>query len=102
MLKTTRAARLNRRRYLEIVKLLKEVIANEKAGLARRMKAADTLIAVYERHDRAQERKQAQRATGAATDPSEPQTETEPVETAEQAATRFLAQMAAKKGNTHE
>jgi hypothetical protein len=56
--KTVRTARLNRRRYLEITRLLKEVVGNEKAGLARRMKAAEMLLSVYDRHDKALDRKE--------------------------------------------
>jgi len=45
-------ARLNRRRYSEVVRLLKEVIGNPKAGLARRMRAAQMVIDIYDRHDK--------------------------------------------------
>jgi hypothetical protein len=76
-----RTARLNRRRYSEIVRLLKEVINNEKAGLARRMKAAETLLGVYDRHDRATERKEARRNAAdkgdtTLTSANDPETET--------------------------
>jgi hypothetical protein len=76
-----RTARLNRRRYSEIVRLLKEVINNEKAGLARRMKAAETLLGVYDRHDRAIERKEARRNAAekgntTLTSANDPETET--------------------------
>jgi len=45
-------ARLNRRRYSEVVRLLKEVIGNPKAGLARRMRAAQMVVDIYDRHDK--------------------------------------------------
>jgi hypothetical protein len=80
MLQTTRAARLNPRRYAEIVRLLKDTIKNEKAGLARRMRAAELLLGLYERHDRAQERKQVKNApAGDATPEPGKQDETAPV-----------------------
>jgi hypothetical protein len=56
--KTVRGARLNRRRYLEITRLLKEVIGNEKVGVERRMRAVEMLLGVYDRHDKALERKE--------------------------------------------
>jgi len=53
---------MNRKRYAEVIRLLKEVIGNERAGIARRMKAADMLLSVYDRHDRATERAERQAA----------------------------------------
>jgi ribosomal protein S20 len=90
-----RTARLNRRRYSEIVRLLKEVISNEKAGLARRVKAAETLLGVYDRHDRAVERKEARRNSaeqGSVVIPSPAEvTHAEP--SAEEDARAFIAKM---------
>jgi hypothetical protein len=45
-------ARLNRRRYREIVAALKELIADQKAPQQRRLHAIETLMEVYARHDR--------------------------------------------------
>jgi hypothetical protein len=52
-------ARLNRRRYLEISRMLKSAIADTKIGWARRLRAGQMLLDVYERHDRAVERREA-------------------------------------------
>jgi len=54
-------ARLNRRRYREIVSTLKELIDDKKAPAARRLRAIETLLEVYRRHDVNEERKEARK-----------------------------------------
>jgi hypothetical protein len=102
--KTLRSPRLSRRRYQEVTKLLKEVIANKSASVERRMRAADTLLAVYDRQDRAMERK-TKKDTSAITAEAEveagPQDFTEPEvknESTEDAAQRLLDRIAVRIG----
>ena len=47
-----RHARLNQRRYAEVVALLKSVIVNENTKLEQRLRATETLLGIYDRHDR--------------------------------------------------
>ena len=92
-------ARLNRRRYREVVSMLKEVIADPKATRKERLRAGETLLAIYERHDRTEEtkarRRVAEAVTGDAAQPSTP----EPVaaeQSAEEAARAFLDRLNSK------
>lgn len=77
-------ARLNRRRYAEMVKFLKDTIANEKAPTRMRMMATTKLDSIYERQEQMQEAEtirrerkeritaaQTAQATGAAIEPDE-------------------------------
>jgi hypothetical protein len=88
------SARLNRRRYREVVAMLKEVVSNPKATTKQRLQAGQTLLEVYARHDRTEAVKQVRRRAAEATsDPGaleQPETVTQPTETAEEAAQRFL------------
>lgn len=96
-------ARLNRRRYREIVATLKEVIADKKAPQQRRLRATETLLSVYERHDRNEERKAAQRRAADTTDvPTSTNAPVEIQETAEAAADRFLKSMQKESTSTNE
>lgn len=52
-------ARLNRRRYREAVTALKEIIGNPKTPAQRRLRAIETLLGIYDRHDRTEARKEA-------------------------------------------
>lgn len=93
-------ARLNRRRYREIVSALKEIISDKKTPQQRRLRATETLLGVYDRHDRQEERKAAERRAAETSNvPTPIQTVEETQETAEEAAARFLASMS-KKGST--
>jgi hypothetical protein len=67
--------RLNRRRYRESVTALKEIIADRDAPAARRLHAIDTLLGIYDRHDRTEARKESrtQAAEGAQSVPDAPQ-----------------------------
>lgn len=100
MKKETKKARLNQRRYAEIVKMLKSVISNPKATIDRRMRAGDTLLSLYERHDRANDRRE---RAAADAEPETPEvateTQAEPELSAEEAAQRFLASVRAKYGD---
>lgn len=81
-------ARLNRRRYREIVATLKEVIADRKAPQQRRLRAIEMLLAVYGKHDKQEERRLSRKQ------PTEPETQepsAEITETAEEAADRLIA-----------
>jgi hypothetical protein len=55
--------RLNRRRYAEVVRLLKEVIQNVNTTIDRRLRAADTLIGIYDRLDKSAARRDAARSS---------------------------------------
>jgi len=91
-------ARLNRRRYREIVATLKEVISDPKATRMQRLRATETLLGVYDRHDRQEERKAVQRrATAPQETPTPADTPEETQETAEKAAARFLESMKQKE-----
>jgi len=84
-------ARLNRRRYRDIVALLKELIADKKAPQQRRLKAAETLMEVYARHDRNEERKAAQkRAVDASQGGGQPEGSPEAQEPAQESVEEFL------------
>ena len=87
-------ARLNRRRYREVISLLKEVIADKKAPQQRRLRAAETLMDVYARHDRTEAAKEARRkAIGPSQAVEQPDTVPESQDEsaiAELAAQRFL------------
>lgn len=102
-------ARLNRRRYREIVAALKEVIADPKATRMQRLRAVDTLIGVYDRHDRTEaqkeQRRRAAEATEAAQGAGQPDTSSEPpasTETAEEAAARFLQGILRKEPSSEQ
>jgi len=95
--------RLNRRRFKEVVACLKQVIADEKAPQQRRLHAVELLLSVFDRHDKNEQRKDAQRRTTDAPDtpgqaqasPDTPDGQEEPRETVE----AFLARVA---GSTNE
>jgi hypothetical protein len=59
-------ARLNRRRYREVIAMLKEIISDKKAPAARRLRAGETLLEVYARHDRTEAQKEARKRAGKA------------------------------------
>lgn len=62
---TTGLRRLNRRRYRESVNVLKEIIADKKAPALRKLRAIDTLLGIYDRHDRTEQQKEARRELAA-------------------------------------
>lgn len=72
-------ARLNRRRYREVVGMLKEVIADPKATRKERLRAGETLLAIYERHDRSEDSKARKRNAEAAGKGTAPQEDPETV-----------------------
>ena len=97
-------ARLNRRRYREIVATLKEVIEDKKAPQQRRLRAVETLMEVYARHDRTEAAREARkRSTEGAQEPEQPG-EPEPVshEAALREAQAFLARIGGEKTNATE
>ena len=57
----TGVRRLNRRRYKESVTALKEIIADKKTPPARRLHAIETLLGIFDRHDRTEAQKEARR-----------------------------------------
>ena len=94
-------ARLNRRRYREAVSALKEIIANQKTPAQRRLRAVETLLSIYDRHDRSEERKESRKRSEAQTEAgaeAEAATTMKP-ETAEGAAARFIDEMRQKGRN---
>lgn len=92
-------ARLNRRRYREIVSALKELIADKKAPAARRLRAVETLMEVYRRHDATEAAKEAKRRQSSADSTPVSSTATEhpapATESATEAAQRFLREVEA-------
>jgi hypothetical protein len=99
------AARLNRRRYREVVATLKELIADKKAPAARRLRAVETLMEVYRRHDATEAAKEAKRRaeTGSTPLTSTAPDSTAPVDTglsAEEEARQFLEGLRSKRENS--
>jgi hypothetical protein len=95
-------ARLNRRRYREIVTTLKEVIADKKAPQQRRLRAVETLMEVYARHDRTEATKEARRKAADTPDgDGQPEASPEAPETPEQVTERILERYRTK-GETFE
>ena len=96
-------ARLNRRRYREIVATLKEVIADKKAPQQRRLRAVETLMEVYARHDRSEVEKARRRSVATAQDSVQP-TAPEPAPVSREDAVRdaqaFLARIGEKTNAT--
>jgi hypothetical protein len=91
-------ARLNRRRYREIVATLKEVIADKKAPQQRRLRAVETLMEVYARHDRNEAVKEARRkALGTPQDGGQPTATPEPQKSEEESVDAFLARIRGSK-----
>jgi hypothetical protein len=87
-------ARLNRRRYREIVAALKEVIADKKAPQQRRLRAVETLMEVYARHDRTEAAKEARRkAVDAPEGNGQPEESPEAPGSAQETAEQFLARI---------
>ena len=103
------ATRLNRKRYTIATKALNNMIASEKTGTARRLRAIELLLGLYERHDRYEERRaqvQARKDTGLPELPAEAGidvttdggTESAPA-SAEAKALEFLEGIKARKGS---
>lgn len=96
------SARLNRRRYREAVAALKEIISSPKTPAQRRLRAVETLLGIYDRHDRTEAAKEARkRPTDTQNSPENPELAEAPAvpETAEEAARKFLASL---ETNTNE
>jgi hypothetical protein len=103
------ATRLNRKRYTIATKALNNMIATEKTGAARRLRAIELLLGLYERHDRYEERRaqvQARKDAGLPELPAEAETDVGPgagTETApasaEAKALEFLEGIKARKGS---
>ena len=98
--------RLNRRRYAEVVTLLKGIVTDQKQPVERRMRAADRLMDLYDRNDKLAERLARRERidsldsdaeeTSAATS-TESDAVSEPELSAEEAAARFLASVRAQR-----
>jgi Mn-containing catalase len=65
-------ARLNRRRYREAVAALKELISNPKTPPQRKLRAIETLLGIYDRHDRTEAARESRKRS--AEGPSSPAT----------------------------
>ena len=95
-------ARLSRKRYTEITRYLKSVIADESKSDRMRMAAVESLLEVYARHDRTELQKEARkRASDAPQDASQPEEAPEAPETPEQAAERIIASVR-QRGRTNQ
>jgi hypothetical protein len=90
-------ARLNRRRFKEAVSALKEIISNPKTPAQRRLRAVETLLSIYDRHDRTEAAKDARRrSAGTPSEPATPDSQEQPSpapESAQDAARKFLASL---------
>jgi hypothetical protein len=94
--------RLNRRRYRESVAALKEIIGDKKTPALRKLRAIDTLLGIYDRHDRTEASKEARRKAGDAPDgDDQPEASPETQETPEQVTARILERYRTK-GETFE
>jgi hypothetical protein len=90
-------ARLSRKRYTEIVRYLKAVVADETKADRLRMTATQSLLEVYARHDRTEQQKEGRkRAREGTQDAAQP---TEAPEGAEERAEQFLARIRAERNN---
>lgn len=85
--------RLNRRRYRESVAALKEIIGDKKTPALRKLRAIDTLLSIYDRHDRTEARK---KATDAPQGDGQPEASPEPQESLEDRIDGFLASIGRK------
>jgi hypothetical protein len=93
--------RLNRRRYRESVAALKEIIADKKTPPARRLHAIETLLGIFDRHDRTELQKEARkRASDAPQDAGQTIAPPEAPESAEERAERFLQRFRAQREST--
>jgi hypothetical protein len=91
-------ARLNRRRYREIVTALKELIADKKTPPARRLHAVETLLEVYARHDRSEAQKELRRrAANAPVSDSQPEGVSQAPEPPEESVDAFLERIKAMR-----
>jgi hypothetical protein len=89
----TGVRRLNRRRYKESVAALKQIIGDSKTPALRKLRAIDTLLSIYDRHDRTEARG---KAGDAPETPGQPEVSPDAAsvqETAEQ----FLARIGAQR-----
>lgn len=50
-------ARLNRRRYRECVNALKQIISSPRTPPQRKLRAVETLLGIYDRHDQSELRR---------------------------------------------
>jgi hypothetical protein len=91
-----RVARLNRRRYKEATAALKELIADKKQPPQRRLVAIQTLLGIYDRHDRTERQKSYRKDDG---ETSVNDTQTDSVNntppTTEEIVEKFLANLRA-------
>lgn len=95
-------ARLNRRRYREAVAALKEIIADKKTPPQRKLRAVETLLGIYDRHDRSENEKARRRAAEATREPGQAETPAPAPLTREDAlreAQQFLARVNEKESN---
>lgn len=86
--------RLNRRRYRESVAALKDIIRDPKTPPLRKLRAIDTLLSIYDRHDRLEARR---RAADAPVEPGQPEGSPEPPERIQETSEEFLARITAKR-----
>jgi len=87
--------RLNRRRYRESVNALKEIIADPKTTQARKLQAINTLLGIYDRHDRSEAQRVARKqAAESAQGNGQPQ---ESLDTPESDLEAALAQLRAER-----
>lgn len=94
-------ARINRRRYSEVIAALKGVISDAKTPVDRRLRAVDTLLSVYDRADKAAERRAREAVRTDVPEAgvpvsAEPTQDAAPELTAEQQAEQFLEKMRRK------
>ncbi len=89
--------RLNRRRYRESVNALKEIIADKKTPPLRKLRAIDTLLSIYDRHDRTETEKARRRAAETAQGDGQPATPSDAPETTEESVDEFLARIRANR-----
>lgn len=100
-------ARLNRRRYRECVNALKEVVGNPKTPPQRKLRAIETLLGIYDRHDRTEQQKEqrrrsTQQSIHEAAEEQEPQQPVpQTIEDAEAEARRFLQRVRNEEMSTN-
>jgi hypothetical protein len=99
----TGVRRLNRRRYRESVNALKEIISDKRTPPLRKLRAIDTLLSIYDRHDRNEAAKEARRrAQDTPQGNGQPTTPAEAPESEEESVDAFLARIRGSKEDEEE
>ncbi len=96
-------ARLNRRRYREVVATLKELVSDPKATRSQRLRAVETLLSVFDRADKSEAVRQARRSpVEAPHEAGQPEASPEPPKAPGAAVDDFLARITARAASEEQ